>query len=160
KPDTALSPAERSMAEANAAISKKPAYYGGYNQLAMALARRARETSDVAFYAQAEGALNKSLELSPGNLEGEKTRVWLLLGRHEFPSALHAGTALNKRVPDDVLVYGFLADANAELGNYKDAENSVQWMLNLRPGNIPALTRTAYLRELFGDLDGAYDAMY
>jgi len=160
KSDTVLSPAERSTAEANAAIAKKPAYYGGYNQLAMALARRARETSDVAFYAQAEDALKKSLELSPGNLEGEKIRVWLLLGRHEFPTALEAAKALNKRVPDDVLVYGFLADANAELGNYKDAENAVQWMLNLRPGNIPGLTRTAYLRELFGDLDGAYDAMY
>ncbi len=62
-------------------------------------------------------------------------------------------------MPDDVLVYGFLADANAELGNYDEAEKAVQWMLNLRPGNVPALTRTAYLRELFGDLDGAFDAM-
>ena len=32
-------------------------------------------------------------------------------------------------------------------------------MLNLRPGNVPALTRTAYLRELFGDLEGAVMAM-
>src|SRR5215470_7719084 len=111
-----LSPAERSMAEARKSIDKKPDQYAGYNQLAMALARRARETSDVAFYTQAEDALKKSLDLSPGNLEGEKIRVWLLLGRHEFPAALEAAKALNKRVPDDVLVYGFLADANAELG--------------------------------------------
>src|SRR5437773_11524325 len=33
-------------------------------------------------------------------------------------------------------------------------------MLNLRPGNLPALTRAAYLRELFGDVDGAYELMY
>jgi tetratricopeptide (TPR) repeat protein len=62
-------------------------------------------------------------------------------------------------VPDDVLVYGFLVDANAELGNYKDAETAAQWMLDLRPGNLPGLTRAAYLRELFGDADGAYDLM-
>jgi tetratricopeptide (TPR) repeat protein len=155
-----LSPAERSIAAARKLIEKKPAQYSGYNQLAVALSRRARETSDVNFYAQAEDALKKSLELAPQNFEAEKIRIWLLLGRHEFAAARESATALNKRVPDDVLVYGFLVDANAELGNYKDAENAAQWMLNLRPGNLPALTRAAYLRELFGDIDGAYDLMY
>src|SRR5262249_43209321 len=28
-------------------------------------------------------------------------------------------------------------------------------MLDIRPGNMPALTRAAYLRELFGDVTGA-----
>jgi tetratricopeptide (TPR) repeat protein len=32
-------------------------------------------------------------------------------------------------------------------------------MLNLRPGYLPALTRAAYLRELFGDLEGALELM-
>jgi tetratricopeptide (TPR) repeat protein len=32
-------------------------------------------------------------------------------------------------------------------------------MLDLRPGNIPGLTRAAYLRELYGDLDGSRDLM-
>jgi predicted Zn-dependent protease len=72
---------------------------------------------------------------------------------------LEAAKILNKRVPDDVLVYGFLVDANAELGNYPAAENAAQWMLNLRPGNLPGMTRAAYLRELFGDVDGAYELM-
>jgi tetratricopeptide (TPR) repeat protein len=158
-PAANLSPAEKSIADVRTAIEKKPTQYAGYNRLSMALARRARETSDVNFYTQAEDALKKSLELAPGNLDGEKIRVWLLLGRHDFPAALDAAKALNKRVPDDVLVYGFLTDANAELGNYADAERSAQWMLDLRPGNLPGLTRAAYLRELFGDVDGAYDLM-
>ncbi len=154
-----LSPAERSMVSARRAIAAKPSQYSGYNQLAIALARRPRETSDPKYYAQAQDALKKSFDLSPGNLEGEKIHVWLLLGRHEFPAALEAAKALNKKVPDDVLVYGFLADANAELGNYADAERAVQWMLDLRPGNLPGLTRAAYLRELFGDIDGALELM-
>jgi tetratricopeptide (TPR) repeat protein len=62
-------------------------------------------------------------------------------------------------MPDDLLLYGFMTDANAELGNYADAEAACQWMLDLRPGNIPALTRAAYLRELFGDIDGAIELM-
>ena len=157
--NTMLSPAERRIAEARKVIDKKPAQYAGYNLLAMALSRRARETSDVNFYAQAEDALKKSFELAPQNLDGEKIRVWLLLGRHEFATARDAATALNQRVPDDVLVYGFLTDANAELGNYDEAEKAAQWMLDLRPGNLPGITRAAYLRELFGDLDGALELM-
>jgi tetratricopeptide (TPR) repeat protein len=154
-----LSPAEQSIATAKQEIQKKPTQFAGYNHLAIALSRRARETSDVNYYAQAEDALKKSLELAPNNLEAEKIHVWLLLGRHEFPAALEAAKALNKRIPDDVLVYGFLTDANAELGNYKDAETSAQWMLDIRPGNLPGTTRAAYLRELFGDVDGAYELM-
>ena len=155
----AQSPAETAISSARTAISKKPTQFAGYNQLAVALARRARETSDVTYYAQAEDALKKSFELSPANIEGEKVKIWLLLGRHEFAAALTEATALNRQVPDDVLVYGFLTDANVELGNYEAAEKSAQWMLNLRPGNLPALTRAAYLRELFGDNEGALELM-
>jgi tetratricopeptide (TPR) repeat protein len=158
-PATNSSPAERAIAQAQTAIAKKPNQSDGYNQLAIALARRARETSDVIFYAKAEEALRKSLELAPGNLDAQKIHIWLLLGRHEFSAALDDAKTLNRRIPDDVLVYGFLVDANAELGNYKDAETAAQWMLNLRPGNLPALTRAAYLRELFGDVDGALELM-
>jgi tetratricopeptide (TPR) repeat protein len=153
------SPAERAIAQAQTAIAKKPNQCDGYNQLAIALARRARETSDVNFYAQAEQALKKSLGLSPDNLDAQKIHIWLLLGRHEFSAALDDAKTLNRRIPDDVLVYGFLVDANAELGNYKDAETAAQWMLNLRPGNLPGLTRAAYLRELFGDVNGALELM-
>src|SRR5215813_1793587 len=32
-------------------------------------------------------------------------------------------------------------------------------MLDIRPGNVPGLTRAAYLRELFGDVDGAVELM-
>jgi len=57
------------------------------------------------------------------------------------------------------MLYGFLADANVELGNYKDAETAAQWMLDLKAGNMPGLTRAAYLRELFGDIEGSLQLM-
>ena len=152
------SPAQRRIEAARQAIESKPGYTA-YNDLAMALARRARETSDTAYYDQAEQALQKSLELAPGNFEAQKTQVWVLLGKHEFVQARAAAAALNKKVPDDVQVYGLLADANAELGDYAAAEEAAQWMLDLRPGNVPALLRAAYLRELFGDVDGALELM-
>ncbi len=155
----ALSPAEHNMAAARMLIEKNPKNYEAYNALALALSRRARETSDVRYYAEGEAALQKSFEIAPDNFDGKRIQVWLLLGNHEFAAALVEAKQLNQKMPDDVMVYGFLTDANVELGNYKDAENAAQWMLNLRPANQPAVTRAAYLRELFGDIDGALELM-
>src|SRR6201987_3540626 len=153
------SPAEQSMARAAQLIEKNPKNFEAYNALALALSRRARETSDVKFYAQAEETLQKSFEISPDNFDGKRIQVWLLLGKHEFAAAREEALKLNKRMPDDVMVYGFLTDANAELGNYDEAEKSAQLMLDLRPGNSPGITRAAYLREMFGDVDGSLELM-
>jgi tetratricopeptide (TPR) repeat protein len=157
--ETKLSPAERGMAQARKLIEKNPKDFEAYNALALALSRRARETSDVKFYTEAEETLLKSFEVSPDNFDGQRIHVWLLLGKHEFAAALDAAKKLNLRMPDDVMLYGFLTDANVELGNYKDAETAAQWMLDLKPGNTPGLTRAAYLRELYGDIDGSLDLM-
>jgi tetratricopeptide (TPR) repeat protein len=156
----ARTPAEISIQKAQEQIAKQPDHVPYYSGLAMAYARRARETSDVAYYTKAEETLERALKMDPVNFEALKVRTWLLLGRHEFAKALEAATVLNKRAPDDITVYGYLADANAELGNYSDAVKAAQWMLNLRPGNIAGLTRAAYLRELHGDLTGAMDLMH
>src|SRR5579871_2635048 len=155
----ALSPAEISIRKAEQDIARQPDHYPYYNALAMAYARRARETSDVAYYAKAEEMLQRSFAISAENYEGLKVKTWLLLGRHEFAKALAVAKELNHRMPDDVTVYGYLADANTELGNYADAVAAVQWMLDLRPGNVAGLTRAAYQRELHGDIPGALELM-
>ena len=121
--------------------------------------RQIQRSATVNFYAQVELALQKSFEISPANFDGERIHVWLLLGKHEFAAALQEATQLNKRMPDDVMVYGFLTDANVELGNYKEAETACQRMLDLRTGNLPGVTRAAYLRELFGDVEGSLELM-
>ena len=157
--ETQVSPAERGMAQARKLIEKNPKDFEAYNALALALSRRARETSDVKFYAQAEETLQKSFEVAPDNFDGQRIHVWLLLGKHEFAAALDVAKKLNQKMPDDVMLYGFLTDANVELGNYKDAETAAQWMLDLKPGNTPGLTRAAYLRELYGDIDGSLELM-
>lgn len=154
-----LSPAQISIAKAEGLIAKQPQHYAYYNDLAMAYARRARETSDVAYYGEAQQTLRKSFAIAPDNFEGLKVQTWIELGRHEFARALESAARLNRQTPDDITVYGYLVDANVELGNYADAVKAAQWMLNLRPGNIAGLTRAAYLRELHGDIPGAIEAM-
>ena len=115
--------------------------------------------SDTDFYVQADAALLKALELDPANFESQKIRAWVLLGKHEFAAAREAARTLNRRMPDDTMVYGLLTDANVELGNYKEAEEAAQWLLNIGRASVPGLTRAAYLRELFGDIEGALDLM-
>src|SRR5438874_8184943 len=110
-----MSPAEQSIAVARKLIEKNPKDFEAYNALALALSRRARETSDVIFYTQAEEALQKSFAISPDNFDGQRIHVWLLLGKHEFAAALDAAKKLNQKMPDDVMVYGFLTDANVVL---------------------------------------------
>ena len=157
--ESRLSPAQQAMEQAQKLIEKNAKDYEAYNALALALARRARETSNPNFYSQGEQVLQKSFAISPGNYDGKRVEVWLLLGKHEFAAALEAAKPLNRKMPDDVMVWSFLTDANAELGNYSHAEQAAQQMLNLRPGYLPALTRAAYLRELFGDPQGALELM-
>lgn len=153
------SPAEQKITLARKAIEADPKNYQFYNELALALSRKARETADPSYYEQAEEALKNSFSLQPYNMEGRKMQVWMLLGKHEFKKALEKASELNRQMPDDILTYGFLVDANMELGNYEDAEKAAQWMLDMRPGNVPGLTRAAYLREVFGDIDGAAELM-
>jgi tetratricopeptide (TPR) repeat protein len=152
-------PAERRIATARATIAKTPDSPAGYNELAIALAQRARETSDADYYVRADEAIGQALSRAPDNFEALKARAWVLLGQHRFADALALAETLNKRAPDDVMVYGLLTDASVELGKYDEAERAAQWMLDLRPGNLPALTRASYLRELFGDIEGALELM-
>jgi tetratricopeptide (TPR) repeat protein len=153
------SPAEEQIAFAQKRLAADPSRYEAYNELALGFTRRARETSDTAYYDRAEEAIRASLGLAPDNFEAQKLRAWVLLGKHDFAGALDLARTLNKQVPNDVLVYGLLTDAHTELGNYKEAEEACQWMLDLRPGNIPALTRAAHLREIVGDIEGAIELM-
>jgi tetratricopeptide (TPR) repeat protein len=153
------SPAEARIAAAERALKATPNNADIHIELGLALTRRARETADGSYYDKAEAAVARALELSPDSFEALKVRAWALLGKHEVQRALELARTLNRRAPDDLLVYGLLTDAHAELGQYKEAEEACQWMLDLRPGNVPAFTRAAYLRELFGDIEGAIELM-
>lgn len=151
--------AQQAIERARKSIERNPSSHRPHNALAMALARRARETADPRYYQEADHALETSFRLAADNYEGRRARTWILLGQHEFAQALEEAKALNLRAPDDLFVYGLLVDAHMELGGYDEAETAAQWMLDLRPGTVPALTRGAYVREMIGDIDGAIEWM-
>ncbi len=150
-----LSPAQQRIESVTRQINANPTKANLYTELAISLIRRERETCDKSLLDQAQTALDKASTLAPANLESQKTEVALLLARHDFSAVLARAQSLNKKVPDDVLIYGYVADADIALGDYSDAEKAAQWMLDLRTHNVPGLLRAAELRQIFGDSEGA-----
>lgn len=155
----AQTPAEKKIEQAQASITKQPKKAEWHSALALAYTQRARETADPAYYDKALAAVDSAFKLDATQIEAHRVQVWALLGKHEFAQALTKVQALNQKMPDDLMTYAMLADAQIELGKYKDAEQSTQWLLDIRPGTVIGLTRAAYLRELFGDWEGAISLM-
>jgi tetratricopeptide (TPR) repeat protein len=149
------SPAELRIEGAQKVLQKQPNRYQTYSDLALAFVRRARETGDSSYYEQAGAAIASSLRIAPENFEAQQAQVDLLLAEHNYRQALDEARALNHRMPDAVLVWGYMAEAEAALGDYQQAEDAAQWMMNLRPGNLPAYLTGAELRQDWGDIDGA-----
>lgn len=152
-------PAQLRIIAAKFQIQANPKKAQAYNELALALVRRARETGNPDYLHDAEDALTTGMTLAPNDFQLEKTHVALLLGRQQFAEGKKEAMALNKRTPDDVTSYGYIAEAGIALGDYQDAESSAQWMLNLLPYNVPGLLIAADLRQIYGDSDGALECL-
>ena len=151
------SPAQQRIAAAMQQIEMDPKKVQAYNELALASIRRARETADPKYLKDAETAIAQGFRLDSTDFQLQRTQVALMLSRHEYSQARERATLLHHRTPDDVMTYGFIAEADIALGNYPEAETNAQWMMNLRPNNIPALLAGAQLRTLYGDSRGAID---
>lgn len=158
KTSAPASATEKEIAAAQKTIEKKPDAADGYNQLAAAYIRRARETGDFGLNSNAQTAVNRALEIDPQNYDAKKLKASLLLTFHRFAEGLEFGKQLQKENPRDAFIFGVLTDANAELGNYKEAAEAAQTMMDTKP-NLESYARAAQIRSLYGDGDGAIEAM-
>jgi tetratricopeptide (TPR) repeat protein len=137
-------------------IEKAPDAPDGYTALAVAYIKRARQTGDFSLNSKAETAIKKALEIDPKNAIALKLQASLHLTFHRFAEALEAGKQLTKDYPTDAFGYGVLTDANLEVGNYKDAVDAAQKMVDLKP-NSSSYARVAQLRSRYGDMEGAIE---
>lgn len=153
-------PADRAIHEAEARLTAQPQDNISILSVALATAymQKARESGDASYYGRAEAAVKQALSLQPDSVEALRTLAWVQTGKHEFRAALTVAERLRERLPSDPLVYGLLGDAAVELGEYERAEEAFQTMLDLRPG-MASYSRASYLRELYGDPDGAIEFM-
>ena len=152
------SSADAEISAAQKLIEQSPQTAKGYNLLAARYVRLARETGDFSINSNAETAVNRALEVEPENIDSKRIKASLLLTFHKFAEALEYGTKLQKENPRDAIVYGVLTDANVEMGNYPEAIEAAQKMVDMRP-NMESYARVAAVRSLHGDADGAIEAM-
>ncbi len=120
--------------------------------------RRAFETGDPRMYSSADEALAKASSLTRNSAELLTSRSSLALARHEFPAARQSAIAALKINPTSFQARLNAIDASIELGQYAEAEERVQELLEQRVG-VASLSRLSYLRQLRGDLTGAEAAM-
>ena len=135
-----------------------PNDWQSYSQLGLAYLQKARETGDPSYYQKVEEALNKTLEQQPDDYITVSAMGALALARHQFHSALEWGERARQFSPDRTYAYGIIADAQTELGQYSEAVETLQIMVDLRP-DMSSYSRISYIRELHGDIDGALKMM-
>jgi tetratricopeptide (TPR) repeat protein len=127
-------------------------------ELAAAYIQKARESGDPSFYSRADGVLERTLARGPADPAELTEAAALAAGRHDFRDAERLARRARSLAPDSLGAFPVLVDALVELGRYGDAERTLQRMVDLKP-NLPAYARVSYLRELYGDLDGAAEAL-
>jgi tetratricopeptide (TPR) repeat protein len=140
-------------------LKDDPEDFSSYVNLANAYLQKVRETGDPSMYAKAEDLLERAEKIEPHNPELFATRGILALARHDFARALEFGERALTLNPESARYYGIIGDAQIELGRYEEAIASYQKMIDLRP-DFSSYSRVAHARELYGDPEGAIQAMH
>jgi tetratricopeptide (TPR) repeat protein len=127
--------------------------------LAQLYMQEARITGEHPYYYPASIALlDGVLKQDASNFEALVLKSSVLLSLHHFSEALELGNKARSINPNNGFIYGVLCDANVELGNYEEAVQMSDMMQSIRPG-LESYSRASYLREIYGNNQGAIEAM-
>ena len=147
------------IAQAQERLRRVPGDAGTWAALGSAYVEQARVSGNPAYYAQAQGALDRSTQLQPtGNAAAAVGLGALANARHDFAAARGYAEQALAGNPASMEANGVLADAATQLGDTATATAAVQRMLELRPG-VAAFTRASYELELHGRVDEARVAL-
>jgi len=127
--------------------------------LAAIYLQEARSSGNFAYYDRAAlSCVNTVLKKEANNFEALTFKATIYLSQHHFAEGLKLATQILKTYSYNAFVYGILVDANVELGKYKAALDDADKMVSIRP-DIRSYSRISYLREIYGDIPGAIEAM-
>ncbi len=128
-------------------------------QLALAYIQESRISGEHAYYDKtALQLLDDVLKKEPENTDALCSKATVLLSQHHFADALPFAEQAMKLNPYNSGVYGIMTDAYVELGKYNDAVKMADKMVSVRP-DLRSYSRVSYLREIYGDYNGAIEAM-
>lgn len=127
--------------------------------LAQIYMQEARITGEHPYYYPATlTILDDVLTQDPKNFEALAFKASVLLSLHHFEEALEVGKTALAINGNNGFIYGVLCDANVELGHYEEAVKMSDKMQLIRPG-LESYSRASYLREIYGQNEGAIEAM-
>jgi tetratricopeptide (TPR) repeat protein len=149
--------------DAIAALKLNPTDVKQYLKLASVYITEGRVTGNNGYYSNAAiKMLNKVIDSKPADknilFQGLSLKSAVLLNLHQFKDALAVAEEGKKMNAFDAGIYGALVDANVEMGNYGEAVKDCDQMLTIRP-DLRSYSRASYLRQIYGDNNGAIDAM-
>ena len=147
------------VAELRQKIALKPEDVKLRLQMATIFIAEQRITGEHHFYYTAiQKILDGVLMLDPKNFDAIVYKASVKMSLHQFAEAKALAESAKAINPDNAYVYGILVDANVELGNYQEAIAMSDKMQSLKP-SLESYSRASYLREIFGDYNGAIAAM-
>jgi tetratricopeptide (TPR) repeat protein len=150
---------QEKIVELKQKIAQKPEDVKLRLQAATIFIAEQRITGEHHFYYTAiEKILNGVLSLDAKNFEAKVYMASLRMSQHQFAEAKKIAEEALAINPNNAYVYGILVDANVELGNYADAVTVSDKMQALKP-SLESYARASYLREIYGDNNGAIEAM-
>ncbi len=145
------------------ALKKKPTDHEAAIKMVQVFINEARVTGEHGhYYPAALKVIDDVLAAKPESediqFQAKSLQASVLLSQHEFEKALQAAKEGVQLYNYNAGIHGSLTDAYVELGDYKKAVAMADKMMSIRP-DLRSYSRVSYLREIYGDMDGAIEAM-
>ncbi len=131
-------------------VSSRPKEAVMWVNLGDSLAQKLRDTSDQTYYLHAEAVYRQALKLDSKSVDALTGMAWVTGGRHEFDQSIEWANKAIAVAPEAVAARGIIGDAALELGDYDQACDQYQIMMDLRP-DLSSWSRGAWLLWLTGD---------
>ena len=142
-----------------AALQEEPNDLSANLKLAALYIQEARVTGNHMYYDPAAMKyINHVLAIDSSNFNALVFKSLIYLSQHHFAEGLETADKAKRINPYNAYVYGLMVDANIELGNYNSAVANADKMVSIRP-DLTSYARVSYIREIFGDYNGAIEAM-
>lgn len=150
RPALKVSASDAEVAKASAATARHPESDVAWVNLGDAFMQKARETADAAYYTRAEHAYRKALDLNSKSIDAMTGMAWVNGGRHEFEASIDWSKKVLAVDSKNAAAYGLIGDAAVEMGDYDEAFDQYQKMLDSKP-DLSSYGRSAHLLQITGD---------
>lgn len=156
--DQARSATDVAIENAQKKLDSNPDAAVLYADLCQSYLEKVKENADTSYYGRCDDLFLKANRLDLNSAEVSAAQAAVAYGRHSFERGLEFALRARELNPDKVSYYGLVGDGQLELGQYDAAVQSFQTMIDKKP-ELGSYNRVAYVRELYGDIDGARAAL-